>query len=130
MQDVIIDSLQPLLDAFQEKTVEKISETIKMGWERFVASIKNRNADILNLNVTTLDKARLVEIAHENKVDGSTEVAALKVVTENVYIIYLAYTKDRELIDTNSNKYIIITTQFLARDIEKLFDKDELILLK
>lgn len=130
MQDAILNAVQPLFDAFQEKVIETVSDTVKQVWDKFVAGFNNRDANIVVIEFDTLDKGKLIEIAADNKVNGSTEVAAYKVSTDDDYIIYLAYTHNKELMDTSVNKYISIRTKSLARDVEKLFNNDQLILLK
>ena len=130
MQEAIMNAVQPLLDTIQEKVIDTVSEALKQAWEKFASGFKNTDANIININVETLDQKKLVEIAAENKVEGGTEVAAYKVATDDDYIIYLAYTKDRELLDSKINNYVIIRCQYLARDVEKLFNNDKLILLR
>lgn len=129
MEDTIIAAINTLWERVQEKIVETATKTVKNKFKEFVDGFRKPDANIITVELELLNKEKLVEIAKSNVVDGSTEVAAYKVVTDDDYIIYLACTKERELIDSSINKYVIIKSKSLARDIDKLFDNDKLILL-
>lgn len=130
MDEAINNAISALWERLQEKVLEKAGEALKEYIKKFVGGFNKSKANIIAETYESLNKEKLVEIATLHKVDGSTEVAAYKVDTDDEYLIYLAYTKDKELLDENINKYIIIHTQSIARDIDKLFNNDQLILLK
>ena len=130
MQDVINNAVSTLLENIQERIVDGVNEAVKNMYEKFCNMFQRKNAHIITESVETLNKEKLIDISTKYIVEGSTEVAAYKVDTEEDYIIYLAYTNNRELLDEAVNNYVIIKAQALARDVEKLFDNHELILLK
>lgn len=130
MNDAINSAISALWERIQDSFIETVSETIKNTIKKFSEGFKKENQNIISESIENLNKTNLVEIATKYKVEGSTEVAAYKVATDDEYIIYLAYTNNRELLDAEVNNYIIIRTQSLTRDVEKLFSDDKLILLK
>ena len=130
MDEAISNALSALWERLQETVLEKAGEAVKEYCKKFADGFKKSGANIITETHESLNQEKLVEIATRHRVDGSTEVAAYKVDTDNEYVIYLAYTKDKELLDENINKYIIIHSQSIARDIDKLFNNDQLILLK
>lgn len=130
MQDLVIDALSQLFQTFQEKLTETIGHAVKESFAKFANGFKKSDANIITEQVDTLNKQTLVDIAARHRAEGSTEVAAYKVTSDDDYIIYLAYTKDKELLDTAVNNYIIIRSASIARDVEKLFNNDQLIILK
>lgn len=80
--------------------------------------------------VEVLDMQTLVGMAKKYIVPKSNEIVAIKVKQEDGYFIYLAYSKDRELLPAAENKYVIIKAQSLAKEVEDLFAESELIILK
>lgn len=80
--------------------------------------------------VDILDMATLVSMAKKYIVANSNEIVAMKVKQTDGYFIYLAYSKDRKLLPTTDNKYVIIKAQTLAKEVENLFAESELLILK
>lgn len=130
MQEAIMNAIQPMLDSLQEKVINVAIESVKHVFTKFIEGLKKPNANIISTTVDTLNIQKLIEIASEYRIEGSTEVAAYKAATDDEYIIYLAYTKDKELLDESINNFVIIHCQSIARELEKLFKDDQLIILK
>lgn len=76
-----------------------------------------------------LDVKSLVAISKKYIVTGCTEVVALKEVEKDCAIVYLTYSKDKELLPSTSNRYVIIKTKELCEDVVSLFADSELIIL-
>lgn len=130
MEDVISSALSTLWERIQEKLLDRVGDSIKHFFEKFSEGFKKNGANIIVESIEILNHKTLVEIATKHKVEGSSEVAAYKINTVDEYIVYLAYVKERELLDESINRYIIIRSQSISRDVEKLFNNDQLILLK
>lgn len=130
MQDVIANAVIALWEQLQQRVIETASETARNVINKFINGFKQQEANIINISVETLTLPKLIEIASKHKVLGSTEVAAYKVATDDEYIIYLAYTKGKELLDPEVNNYVIVRSQIIGRDVDKLFNNEKLILLQ
>ena len=72
----------------------------------------------------------LVDFAKKYIVNGSNEIVAIRSKEADGYFIYLAYSQDRELIEIDKNRYLIIKAKQLADDVNQLFNESELIILK
>lgn len=80
--------------------------------------------------VGMLDMPTLVSFAKKYIVPKSNEIVAMKVKQADCYYVYLAYSKDRQLLPTTDNKYVIIKAQTLAKEVEDIFAESELVILK
>lgn len=116
-----------VVNAVKDATTEYINERIGKFLESFKAA---QNATIYNHNVVVLDLATLTEFGRKYRVSSSDGVAAMKVVKNNTNIIYLAYTKNRELIPNKENCYVVIQASALTPEVINLFEDHELIILK
>ena len=116
-----------VVNAVKDATTEYIYERIGNFLESFKAA---QNATIYNHNVVVLDLATLTEFGRKYRVSSSDGVAAMKVVKNNTNIIYLAYTKNRELIHNKENCYVVIQASALTPEVINLFEDYELIILK
>lgn len=96
--------------------------------------VKNFTGEMKGLafgkEVGMLDMPTLVDFAKKYIVAKSNEIVAMKVKQTDCYFIYLAYSKDRQLLPTADNKYVIIKAQTLAKEVEDLFLESELVILK
>ncbi|MCR5180059.1 MAG: hypothetical protein K6C30_02425 [Bacteroidaceae bacterium] len=96
--------------------------------------IKNIKGDIkgtaLGKEVETLDLATLVAFAKKYIVPGCNEIVAMKMQETDATIIYLSYSKDRQLLPADQNRYLIIKAKQLAADISELFNESEIVILK
>ena len=68
--------------------------------------------------------------AKKNIVSGATEVVAYKTSKADSFIIYLAYSKEKELLPVEQNRYVIIKAEAVSGDINSLFGENKLIILK
>lgn len=80
--------------------------------------------------VETLDMNTLIGFGKQHIVVGSNEIVAMKVAQPLGYYVYLAYSKDKELLPVQNNVYLIIKTKSLASDVENLFAESEVVILK
>ena len=96
--------------------------------------IKNMTGEIqgkaFGKEVDVLDMVTLVDFAKKYIVNGSNEIVAIRSKEADGYFIYLAYSQDRELIEMDKNRYLIIKAKQLADDVNQLFNESELIILK
>lgn len=116
-----------VVNVVKDATTEYINERIGNFLESFKAA---QNATIYNHNVVVLDLATLTEFGRKYRVSSSDGVAAMKVVKNNTNIIYLAYTKNRELIPNKENCYVVIQASALTPEVINMFEDHELIILK
>lgn len=124
----LVEEYGPIvLEAAKNATKEYIDERIGNFLESFKTA---QNATIYNHNVVVLDLATLTEFGRKYRVSSSDGVAAMKVVKSNTNIIYLTYTKNRELIPCEENCYIVIQASALTPEVINLFEGHELIILK
>jgi len=87
-----------------------------------------KNMKVYDVDVISKDK--LVEIARECMVPNCNEVAAMKKNGKGYEcIIYLAYSKDKELLPQEKNFYVIINAKESSKSVDELFGKTELIIL-
>lgn len=80
--------------------------------------------------VGVLDMPTLVNFAKKYIVAKSNEIVAMKVKQDDCYFIYLAYSKDRQLLPPAENKYVIIKAESLDKEVLDLFAESELVILK
>lgn len=116
-----------VLEAANNATKEYLDERIGNFLESFKTA---QNATIYNHNELVLDLATLTEFGRKYRVSSSDGVAAMKVVKNNTNIIYLTYTKNRELIPSEENCYIVIQASALTPEVINLFEGHKLIILK
>ena len=115
---------------------EKISST---DWEKKIDNFFSEsffpeipeNVKITKVGKELVNKADLIEIAKQNIVPNSNEVLVmLNDKGKNAYYLYLAYSKDKEMLPQEENNFIIIKADGLTKDLQSLFDGHELIILK
>ena len=116
-----------VVNAVKDATTDYINERIGNFLESFKAA---QNATIYNHNVVVLDLATLTEFGRKYRVSSSDGVAAMKVVKNNTNIIYLAYIKNRELMPSKENCYVVIQASALTPEVINMFEGHELIILK
>lgn len=119
------------LENLGEPVIDKVLDKAGQQIDKFVQLFKLQANDQLHaFDVDFLNKEKLTEIAKKFIVEGSKEVAAFKNVKNNKYIIYLAYTADKELLPEDKNNYIIVESKALAPDLMELFANEQYIILK
>lgn len=120
-----------------------LMEQISQEWEKIVPEIKELRAEIKKFgdeftkkNVTVmneefLNKERFFAIVREKKVKGANEVCVWRKDTgEGDKFVYVAYAKDRELLEEDKNMFVNIKFKFIGQDLEEIFEGKELIILK
>lgn len=115
----ILEKTGPLLD--------KLAEIIKNVFQSFTSQA---HPNLICVDKQFVNQANLIEIAKKYKVPKATAVAAIFEKGEKHCYIKLAYLIDRELLPEDENKFINITSEGVARDIEVLFDNNKCIILK
>lgn len=138
----VLESCMERLEPFVEEAInilveqgrKKVDEVLKEYTPLLEDLVKNLTGEMKGVafgkEVGMLDMPTLVQIARQYIVPKSNETIALKVQQSDCYFIYLAYSKDRQLLPTSDNKYVIIKAETLAKEVDDLFTKSELIILK
>lgn len=129
LQEKLLQDLLPIVEKKAEKFIATIKECSIDFIKDFLKGFQSSNENIIYESVETLNQNRLVEIAKRHIVPNATEIAAYKTETEDAFVIYLAYTKERELLDSKNNCYVIIKSGALAKDVVNLFGDSKLIIL-
>lgn len=80
--------------------------------------------------VDLLTSQRLIEIAKSNIVENSNEAYVWKSQEKDATYVHVSYGKDKELIEKEHNKFIIIKVQALSTDVLNLFEESKLVILK
>ena len=76
-----------------------------------------------------LKKDQLLTIIKENLAPGANQSCVMKSANETHLLIYVAFAKDRNLLPTTENVYICITCEAISRELENMFNKDNLIII-
>lgn len=125
-KEILVEVGLPILE---EKAGDFIDNTVSQTKD-FVLSIKTASkAQMHVIETAFLDLDGLKEVARTYKANGSKEVAASKKVVNNQYVVYLAYTADKELLPVENNQYVVIRCKALAPDVLDLFGSDNYIVL-
>ena len=138
MIDEVVDKLKPLATEALEFLKKNAGELIKNVTADVTpvleGMIQNLTGELKGIaygkEVELLDLATLVGFAKEHIVKNSNEIVVMRVKEETCYYIYLAYSRDRELLPSDTNRYLIIKAQALAPEVDNLFKDSELIILK
>ncbi len=142
LNESLFEAAMPLVEKIIEQGVEilrkKGEEIIHEVTEEYLPLvedfIKNMTGEIqgkaFGKEVDVLDMVTLVDFAKKYIVNGSNEIVAIRSKEADGYFIYLAYSQDRELIEMDKNRYLIIKAKQLADDVNQLFNESELIILK
>lgn len=142
LNECLFEAAMPLVEKIIEQGVEilrkKGEDIIHEVTEEYLPLvedfIKNMTGEIqgkaFGKEVDVLDMVTLVDFAKKYIVNGSNEIVAIRSKEADGYFIYLAYSQDRELIEMDKNRYLIIKAKQLADDVNQLFNESELIILK
>ena len=87
-------------------------------------------ANVHVLEVNSLNQEELVNISKKYIVNDSKEVVVIRKTLKDCYILYLAYSVNKELLPQEKNNYIVIKTNALTPDVLNLFGSEDLIILK
>lgn len=140
----MIEQVAPYLKEQFFKSVEQLGIWAKekissIDWEKKIDDLFSgpffpeipENVKITKVEKELMNKANLIEIAKQNIVPNSNEVLAmLNDKGKNAYYLYLAYSKDKEMLPQEENNYVIIKAEGVTKDLQSLFDGHELIILK
>ena len=120
---ILVKNVGTVLTKIKEEYVPLLDELIKnlTGETKGIAFGKTTEL---------LDMKTLVSMAKQYVTPNSNEIVALRTKEDDGYIIYLAYSKDRQLLPTEDNNYLIIKADALDKDVEALFEESELVILK
>lgn len=96
--------------------------------------IKNMSGEIKGIAVgkemEVLDMNTLVEFSKKYIVANCNEIVAINTMKDGESYVYLAYSKDRNLLPIENNKYLIIKAKSLSKEVESLFEESSLVILK
>lgn len=131
----LIEEAIPRIKEFLKTTgIEKIGEagkdllpTITMMIDDLTG--KNRER-VYGKEVETLDMATLVEFTKRYVPAGSNEVVAIRKQEADGNIIFLAYSKDKQLLPVDENHHLIFKAGNLAEEVSALFAESEVIIIK
>lgn len=128
----LVEELLPYVKEQAEKVFKDLKKEMIPVMKDLVNSFKDgkEKTDTIMIQETLLNKKRLIAIAKEHLVVGATEVVAYKTSKLDYFIVYLAYSKDKELLPVEQNRYIIVKAEALSGDINSLFGENKLIILK
>lgn len=128
----LVEELLPYVKEQAEKVFKDLKKEMIPVMRDLVDSFKdgNRKTDTIMIQETFLNKEKLISIAKKNIVSGATEVVAYKTSKADSFIIYLAYSKEKELLPVEQNRYVIIKAEAVSGDINSLFGENKLIILK
>lgn len=128
----LVEELLPYVKEQAEKVFKDLKKEMIPVIRDLVDSFKdgNRKTDTIMIQETLLNKEKLISIAKKYIVVGATEVVAYKTSKADSFIVYLAYSKEKELLPVGQNRYVIIKAEALSGDINSLFGENKLIILK
>ena len=134
----VVEQLKPLaeeaLSFLKQNAGELLSKVTTDVTPVLEGMIKNLTGELKGIaygkEVDQLDMTTLVAFAKEYIVKNSNEIVVMRVKEENSVFIYLAYSRNRELLPNDVNRYLIIKAQSLAPVVEDLFKESELVILK
>lgn len=128
----LVEELLPYVKEQTGRAFKNLKKEMIPVIKDLVNSFKDEKerADTIMLQEALLNKERLIVIAKEHIVIGATEVVAYKTSKSDSFIVYLAYSKDKELLPVEKNRYVIIKAEALSGDVNALFGENKLIILK
>lgn len=115
--------------------INKASDSIE-EWTDTIKSSSNPETNIVKLPsiveeiIETLRMSDLTTVVRAHMPKNANAVAAYYSKTKNAYRITLTYLKEREILPKEENKVIVITSEFISREIENLFENRSVIILK
>lgn len=128
----LVEELLPYVKEQAGKVFKDLKKEMIPVVKSFVDSFKDekKKTDTIMVQETLLNKERLITIAKEHITVGATEVVAYKTSKLDSFIIYLAYSKNKELLPVEQNRYVIIKAEALSGDVNAIFGENKLIILK
>lgn len=138
----IIDSSSEKMEGFVNEAIDhlaeygaKMVEEVKKEFMPLLEDLlKNLTGEIKGFafgkEVETLDLQTFVGFAKKYIVKKSNEIVAVKVKQNDTFLIYLAYSFDRQLLPVSENRFVIIKAKTLSKEVENLFAESEVVILK
>lgn len=142
MSPIFVQMGKQFLKELAPEIIEGMKDALKRSGVWIEDGIKKKIDDMIDYQVNVesktvvritkelLKKEDITEAAKNNIVPNSNMVAALLEKKEDIYIVYLAFLRDKELLPLNENRYVVIKAEGLSRDVETLFDGQSLVVLK
>jgi hypothetical protein len=127
---VLVPGLYDVLKDALKRSGVWIEDGIKKQIKDMNCFPGNVESKTVRITKELLKKEDITEAAKNNIVPNSNMVAALLEKKEDIYIVYLAFLRDKELLPSNENRYVVIKAEGLSRDVETLFDGQSLVVLK
>lgn len=136
--DASMEKVEKIVEEGTRRLIEYGSKIVEEVYKEYMPLlddlVKNLSGEIKGIafgkEVDMLDMPTLVLYAQKYIVPNSNETVAMKVKQADNYFVYLAYSKDRQLLPVADNKYVIIKAQTLSKEVEDLFENSELVILK
>ena len=128
----LVEELLPYVKEQTEKAFKDFKKEMIPVMKDLISSFKDgdKKTDTIIIQESLLNKEKLIEIAKKHIVFNATEVVAYKTSKSDSFIVYLAYSKNKELLPIEQNRYVIIKAEALSGDINSLFGDNKLIILK
>lgn len=128
----LVEELLPYVKQQAEEVFRDLKKEMVPVIKDLIESFKNekKKTDTIMVRESLLNREKLIEIAKKHIVVGATEVVAYKTSKLDSFIVYLAYSKNKELLPVEQNRYVIIKAEALSGDINSLFGDNKLIILK
>lgn len=121
---IAIEGIKELSNFIYE--VRKVLESVKSNRP---TPNEAESISLREYSVSLLSKEQLLTIVKENIVPGANQSCVMKRTNDTHLIIYVTYAKDQNLLPTTENKYIRITCQAISRNLDSMFDQQELIII-
>lgn len=130
--ETIVKEVFPVIAEEAKKTIGDIANDAKEAWKEFLNKIKEQKSPsyINATEVELLNTNILLDLIKANIVPNSNEVYVMKKEKEDAYYVYVSYGKDKELIEKEKNKFLVIKAEALSKDVLGLFSESELVILK
>ena len=128
----LVEELLPYVKQQAEEVFRDLKKEMVPVIKDLIESFKNekKKTDTIIIQESLLNREKLIAIAKKHIVVEATEVVAYKTSKSDSFIIYLAYSKNKELLPIEQNRYVIIKAEALSGDINSLFGDNKLIVLK
>lgn len=125
LQEELLDTVKKKIDEVLPKIKKEMIPTIK----KFAKNLLSSNSTTATV-VGTLTLPELLQVARKNIVVGANGFVAFRAEKDGKCFVYLANCKDRELLDEDINKYVIIQATSLSKEVDELFGDTDLIILQ
>lgn len=108
--------------------VEGVNETIKEKNRQFESKVEI--PAVVQEKIETLRMSDLTSVVRAYMPKNANAVAACYSKPKDAYRLTLTFLNGKEILPKEENKLIVITAEFMSREIENLFDNRSVIILK